>query len=310
MGSIRRRQKKKKIKKRTTQEQKARAKSVGDPQKLLSTLQTHSRKAQSTPSKSMIGSTGYFLDNDRFKGLTFKWERNGFSMPAGIQNPQPLEQANVKNLVFALSIDKVYKARLHIQSLLIETFRVMNDGRSFYNLDDESKEAKLSFYQQVLAELLSRGHLAGYLGKSCPSTSPEEISQRLEVLDPHTLLIVVEVHIHARPEFRKYADDRQELIIKKPATVGQEKCTRGGDDLDLDGLLEEDGEADSMVVVDGTENKDNRLSGVPDFRHHDYSKHSKLDDMLLVFVDQCIEWLEQEKGYAVDEALLRSMSLF
>lgn len=154
----------------------------------------------------------------------------------------------------------------------------------------------------ILTDITSHGYVAEFFSRDLAFRQ----RSTLQALEMYTLLRLTEIHIRARAEFLKYAVDREKLVIKQkadsPTTPGVEGTNDGG--------MENTPQDSIMVEIEEESDEEVSLFKAPDFRDHDYSKHTKMDNMLLGLVDKWMYWVDQKKGKAIDEALLQGLEMF
>ncbi|KAI1496785.1 hypothetical protein F5X99DRAFT_421852 [Biscogniauxia marginata] len=170
---------------------------------------------------------------------------------------------------------------------------------------DETFQTQVSFFTDVVDAIKATGMNGGYffyhhklkdgfnpMGKTNPGY--------LSILEPETVMSLFHIYVNARSEFKdRHQDKEQQQLVLRPKgdlpMIGTEDSD-GDEDHDMDtGLVIEEHEEEKLFVSDDDSKEEKKMT--------------KKEKQLLNRVDLWMDWLEQERGNAVDPALMKGLKM-
>jgi hypothetical protein len=222
-----------------------------------------------------------------------------------------LPQVFMQNLCLSLGLDKLFKIKPRLQGLLIQTFRVMYEKRDAYDVNDESMSRRQLFFSHVVQAVVEGGVSGGGFRAELASAEFQEDTELppnpLHNLIPGTLIRLTDVYVRTRKDFRDRCIDKERLVLRPGDDVPMtDMDVDEDDDHEMGGQIQNG----SLAVVEDNGSEDEDDLFVREKLEYNPTQHSKKDNLLVSLVDQWIDWVEEQKGNAINPSLLSALEMF
>ncbi|KAI1084227.1 hypothetical protein F5B20DRAFT_576364 [Whalleya microplaca] len=249
--------------------------------------------------------------------------RPGFHFPLG--GAFGLSHEAFKNLVVALGTGHmVWQFKPRLQALLLELFGVALDRREKYDVkDDKDGSKKLAFYILVTKEIQATGIDGGdfrYFRKRQGKKQQPGNPGDLNTLMPETLIALAQSYMRARTQFLERGGDKKMRLTWR-ADAGADSDSGSEMDVDMEDTKDPKrqdkgkgkGKQRGELVAEEYSESEDKVSTSGPTKHKtvegEIEKSTKKDNRLMKRVDEYMEWLDLQKGTAIDPALFKGLSM-
>ncbi|CAJ2513500.1 Uu.00g016190.m01.CDS01 [Anthostomella pinea] len=194
-------------------------------------------------------------------------------------------QEQLEALMKTLGVSRTYDMKPRLRHLLISSFEHAHEQRRHYDAKEETVDMQDAFFARVVS---------GVAADAAKSIDLRDI-------EAGTLRSLVELYVATRKEFRMRQEPQEKLVHRKAKA---EKAD--DDDEDMGGT----GSKEPVVEEGYPDDEDDLFLYQTTEYMYDPAREDNKNNRLVKLVDRWIQWLEVEKGQAVDPGVFEALAAF